>query len=298
MSKQIFEQPSLSVTEQLALLQQRNLVINDHQLAEHFLKTIGYYRLKSYFKPFLSSSNNSSIGFLPGITFSNILNLYTFDRELRLLIVDAIERIEVALRVAVSNAMCEQHHPHWYLDQNLFANAKFHEHFLREVASHLGRSNEDFIRNYYSNYRSPEHPPSWMVMECLSFGTVSKAYANIKDRSVRKEVGDVFGQYSEVLKSWLRALTYTRNVCAHHGRLWNRFFINKPQKAAIGYLPEQNSSPFLLQAYIIIKLLNVIAPSNHWKERLSLLFEEHELLVPFDQMGFGEPWSTDPFWEI
>jgi len=210
------------------LLKQRNLVINDAWLAEHFLKTIGYYRLKAYFQPFLVDNNETSDGFKANTTFSNILNLYVFDRELRLLIVDAIERIEVALRTALSNVMSNKYGSHWYLNRKLFANTHLHERFLKEVAVYLKLSKEGFIKNYYSSYHSPEHPPSWVVVECLSFGTVSKAYANIQDRGVRKAVGDVLGQYSETIKSWMKALTYTRNVCAHHSRLWNRFFINKP----------------------------------------------------------------------
>jgi abortive infection bacteriophage resistance protein len=297
MDKQTFDQPSLSILKQIELLKQRKLIINDSWLAEHFLKTIGYYRLKAYFQPFLHD-NNSINGFQPDTTFSHILNLYIFDRELRLLMVDAIERIEVALRTALSNAMSNKFDPHWYLNPTLFANAKLHENFLKEVAAHLGRSKEDYIKDYYSRYHSPQHPPSWMVVECLSFGTVSKAYANIKDRGIRKEVGDTLGQYSEVLKSWMKALTYSRNICAHHARLWNRFFINKPRKVTVDHLPPHNASPFSMQTYIIIKLLNTIAPGNHWKERLLILFEEHESLVPFTEMGYSENWKNDSIWTL
>lgn len=241
--KETFEQPSLSILEQLSLLKQRNLIINDAWLAEHFLKTVGYYRLKAYFQPFLLNSNSND-GFKTGTTFSDILNLYIFDRELRLLIVDAIERIEVALRTALSNAMSNKYGPHCYLDQALFSNEKLYEIFTKEVAVHLGRSKEDYIKEYYSLYHSPKHPPSWMAMECLSFGTVSKAYSNIKDRGIRKEVGDTLDQFSEILKSWMKALTYTRNICAHHARLWNRFFINKPKKVMVDHIPPHNASPF------------------------------------------------------
>ncbi len=297
MGKQTFEQPSLSILEQLSLLKQRNLIINDAWLSEHFLKTIGYYRLKAYFQPFLLNSNSNN-GFKTGTTFSDVLNLYIFDRELRLLIVDAIERIEVALRTALSNAMSNKYNPHWYLEQALFSNTKLHENFIKEVAVHLRRSKEDYIKDYYSRYHSPKHPPSWMAMECLSFGTVSKAYSNIKDRGIRKEVGDTLGQFSEVLKSWMKALTYTRNICAHHARLWNRFFINKPRKVTIDYTPPHNASPFSMQAYIIITLLDTVAPGNHWKDRLFILFEEHETLVPFTEMGFSENWKNDSLWAL
>lgn len=127
MEKQIFTQPSLSITEQINLLEQRNLIINDIFSVTHYLKTIGYYRLKAYFQPFLLNNHNSNDGFKPKSTFYDVLNLYIFDRELRLLMVDAIERIEVALRTAISNTMSNKYCPHWYLNQALFANTKLME---------------------------------------------------------------------------------------------------------------------------------------------------------------------------
>lgn len=296
MRNQYFNQPSLSISNQLLLLKERRLIIEDPNLAEHILKTIGYYRLKSYFQPFLLDQRNSHNGFKTGTTFSNILHLYLFDRELRLLVIDAIERIEVALRNILSSTMSHHHGPHWYLHEPSFTSEKFHKNFLKEVFDHLKRSQESFVKNYYSRYSYPEHPPSWMVMECLSFGMLSKAYANIRDRRVRKEIGDALGQFSETIKSWIRALTFTRNVCAHHARLWNRFFINKPAKIKTDHSSPANESPFSMQAHIIIQLLNTIDPSHHWKNRLYSLFEKYEAVISFSDMGFSEEWRSDALW--
>ena len=102
--KPIFDQPFLSIFKQLSLLEQRNLIINDAWLAVYFLNAIGYYRLKAYFQLFLLN-NNSNDGFKAGTTFSDILKLYIFHRELRLLIVHVIEHIGVTLRISLSNTM-------------------------------------------------------------------------------------------------------------------------------------------------------------------------------------------------
>nr|NQU90751.1 Abi family protein [Bacteroidota bacterium] len=40
---------------------------------------------------------DTSHTFFPGITFDRVLKTYLFDRKLRLLVFDAIERIEIAL---------------------------------------------------------------------------------------------------------------------------------------------------------------------------------------------------------
>lgn len=296
-NKILFEKPALSIADQIALLKKRNLLIANLPEAEHYLTTIGYYRLMAYFKPFLLEPTNSELGFKKNSQFTDILALYIFDRELRLLVTDGLERIEVALRAAISNVMSVRYGSHWYMEQSLFINLKFHKYFLEEVFTHLKRTKEDFIINYYHTYSLPEHPPSWMVMECLSFGTLSKIYSNLKDRSTRKQIGDILGQYSEVIKSWMKSLTYTRNLCAHHSRLWNRFFINKPNSIPVIISPKQNDSPFRLQAYIIIQLLNDIAPNNHWKTKLFELFN-NKIPISFEEMGFEEEWQNDPIWKM
>lgn len=293
--KTVFDKPALSIEEQIALLKNRNLILNDTQTVAHYLATIGYYRLMIYFKPFFISAKNSDGGFKSNTHFSDILGLYIFDRELKLLVTDALERVEVSFRTAISNAMSLKYEPHWYLNSDLFAKQHLHQAFLDEIKIHLKRSHEDFIKTYYTKYHHPEHPPSWMVMECISFGTVSKMYSNIKDRAVRKTIGDTLGQFSEIIKSWMRALTYTRNLCAHHSRLWNRFFVNKPQ-ITIKLHSSKNESPFYLQAYIINMLLKHISPDNHWKKKLFELFSEHPQIL-FSEMGFASDWKNDPFWK-
>lgn len=294
--KLIFDKPPLSIEEQIVLLESKGLILGDISEVNHYLIMIGYYRLMTYFKPFLFSFNGSN-KFQPNTHFSDILNLYIFDRELRLLVPDALEKIEVAFRTAISNTMSLKYGAHWYLNQKLFARGEQHQLFVEEIKTYLKRSHEDFIKTYYLTHAYPEHPPSWMVMECISFGTISKMYSNIKDRSVRKNIGDILGQYSEVIKSWMRSLTYTRNLCAHHSRLWNRFFINKPQVTTATFRFEKNESPFYLQAYVIQALLTTIAPGNHWREKLFALFSIHAQ-VPFRDMGFEVDWKNDCYWEL
>lgn len=93
-SRKLFDKPALSIESQITLLTQRGLHFPQPTLAHHFLETIGYYRLMAYFKPFLVDRQDADKGFLPKTTFSHILQLYIFDRELRLLAVDALELLK------------------------------------------------------------------------------------------------------------------------------------------------------------------------------------------------------------
>jgi abortive infection bacteriophage resistance protein len=91
----LYTKPSLSFGDQVKLLESRGLIINDQERAEHYLSNISYYRLSAYMLPFKEVGVDQ---FKPDVSFSTILDAYVFDRELRLLVFDAIERIEIAFR--------------------------------------------------------------------------------------------------------------------------------------------------------------------------------------------------------
>ena len=89
--------------EQLELLKSRGLRVENEKRALDYLERIGYYRLSGYAYPLRQKEANNptrySDTFPPDVSFEHILQLYIFDKKLRLLALDALERIEVALRV-------------------------------------------------------------------------------------------------------------------------------------------------------------------------------------------------------
>lgn len=90
-----FSKPPLSVDSQIDQWIDRGLHVPDREQARHYLSVISYYRLSAYTLPF--QVGNPQHHFRPGTSFGHVLDLYIFDRELRLLLLDAIERIEVAM---------------------------------------------------------------------------------------------------------------------------------------------------------------------------------------------------------
>ncbi|MBC2710151.1 MAG: Abi family protein [Desulfosarcina sp.] len=112
-----YAKPALNLQRQLCLLQNNGLIVPNPDRALHYLRFIGYYRPSRYFPPFQKNTDNQ---FNKDASFDHILNLYIFDRQLHLLVMDTVERVEVAVRTSISNTMSEQHGPHWYLDADLF----------------------------------------------------------------------------------------------------------------------------------------------------------------------------------
>jgi abortive infection bacteriophage resistance protein len=98
---------ALSYDEQLSLLKQRGLVVPDRPYAIDILSRISYYRLSAYWHPFRMKDADGlrQSQLQPGTTFEDVLSLYEFDRKLRLLVLDALERVEVSIRTAVTHCL-------------------------------------------------------------------------------------------------------------------------------------------------------------------------------------------------
>jgi abortive infection bacteriophage resistance protein len=297
--KREFDKPPLKIEEQIELLIDRGLYIPDRQQAENYLSFIGYYRLSAYGFPFQKDGDNPDRHcFIPGTTFEQILNLYILDRKLRLLVMDAVERIEVAIKAAISNIASVKYSAHWFLRPELFQTG-YQELFLTQLKKDINYDQpyrqERFIQHYYTNYDEPEFPPSWMIMEVLTLGTISKLYSNLS-LELQKDIASLFGVDNKVLKSWLYSLSCLRNLCAHHSRLWNRTFTIKPiiLNKVKSYIP--NNDKFFAQTFVLIRILKKISQDSHWEERLEDLFQEYPGVDPI-QMGFPPNWKSLPIWK-
>lgn len=299
----MFTKPPLSLSEQIELLRSRGLILADCGSVEHYLTHIGYYRLSGYALPFqVGGTGPERHDFRPGVTFEAILDRYVFDRQLRLLVMDAIERIEISVRAALSNLLAPRHGAHWYMSKTPFRTGFDHAHFLNEVRQQIGhtpnsrRLRDIYIEHYYETYSTPDMPPSWMVFESVSFGTISIAYANLAPQEF-SIMCKSFGLPHEVLKSWLHSLNYIRNICAHHGRLWNRECRIAPM-AARAYKQDLTPNKRLYAQLVVMQvLLAKIAPDNHWALKLRDLLAAHPA-VPTASMGFPHDWQSRPLWGL
>ena len=302
-----FSKKATSVQEQISLLNQRGLIISNPKEAAHYLQFISYYRFSGYFFHFQKKDGSPSENdFHPNQTFDKILNIYRFDRELRLLVMDAVERIEVAFRSGVINVMSQRDGPHWLCDAKHFV--KFThvdlinkiEQITREYAEAKRRGRpkgELFIDHYATKYTDPKHPPCWMLAEVLSLQTWSVIYSKIKYRDAQKAIATPFGVSNEVMESWIHCITYMRNLCAHHARLWRRVFTIKPM-VAYNYKDQlRDNRKFYAQAVILYVLLQKIAPGTEWNKRLRDLIGKYPD-VSLEEIGFPKQWDGDLFWQF
>ena len=301
-SKITFEKQAFTIDQHIVLLKRRGLLLEDESRVRHYLCFIGYYRLSGYFLPFQIPGDTAHT-FYPGTTFDQVLQTYIFDRKLRRLVMDAVERIEVAARTVISDVMSQSHGAHWYMEKTLFHDKFDHRGLVKRIhkGSCYGEPKKQnlFCRHYYDTYYSPQYPPSWMISEILTAGTWSLIYKGIRSKQDQKTIGNFFGIHPTLMSSWLEAFTDLRNQCAHHGRIWNRTFVKKPKipkNKEMGKHFRQNSR-FAAHAAVLNVFLKVISHGSSWQYRLAELVNTSSH-IPINAMGFYDKWEKDPFWGI
>lgn len=296
--------------------EQRGLLLRDRERAARYLRHIGYYRLSAYVRSFEDSERDR---LRADASFDDVLALYIFDRKLRLVILDALERVEVSVRTAVSDRMSLLDGPHWYQNPAHFSRPHVQRYLLQEVdrmvENQLGRRAEQAtghdsfvsaLEHYVTRYGKPARPPSWVVFEELSFGTLRAVYGALSDTINQAHIAASLGLQSPVLTSWLLTYQRVRNISAHHGRLWNRglgVYPAIPKSRTIRWLHDRDL--FVRDAWrrqrlfpVVVSLqtiLYTIAPGSTWGLRLNDPFLDHPD-VPLAGMGIPREWFDDPFW--
>ena len=293
--------------ELVALLQSRGLAADSAKLLR-ILETVGYYRFTGYLHPFKAPSSNT---FRTNTTLETVWNIYMFDRHLRLTAMDALARIEIAVRAITTRC-----HTDFISDPFAYVNpanmpklsqAK-HGGLLARIADSTHKaSNDPKIRHLATEYGITDYPPIWTMMEIVPLGIVTFYFHGLPD-GVQKAIADTFHVRPNVFGQWLMALKNTRNICAHHSRLWN-FHIVAPFTKRIGRDPhlapfveclERQPSFNYTTTFTVLSLcaycMEIIRPESKWKERCRALLKT---ATPFILRGMGAPndWETLAMWQ-
>ncbi|MCK5243345.1 Abi family protein [bacterium] len=294
-----YKKSPLSFEQQADQLIVRGLIADRDKLIER-LKRVNYYRLSGYLYPFRQPDNT----YLPGTTLEKICRRYTFDRQMRLLVLDGIERVEIAVRTDLVYQFVHQYGPFGYCEAvNLpHLSQPQHHEFIERINKEKNNGREVFVKHFTTKY-GDNHDclPMWMAAEIMSFGTFLTFFRGV-EKSIKQAIAGNYNISQEVLHSWLGAINAVRNICAHHGRLWNRELGFKP------LVPRENKHPQwhnpvevpdnrIFGILTILKyMLNIVASQSKWPERVKGLLDKYAD-IPSVPMGFPENWQECPIWK-
>ena len=330
-----YPKPWLGIEQQLDSLVARGLQVSDRDKALRCLQRIGYYRLSGYWFAFRErsgpccvlgeprSGKSQSRGELLALdsfkldaSFQNAVDLYVFDKALRLLVTDALERIEIALRVDVAHTL-GQLDPFAYLRSDLFhgtfsrelnkdSGVTRHHDWLGKHAQLISRSKEEFVTHNKARYGLPL--AVWVACEVWDFGTLSTLFGGMRETE-QDAISSRYGvSNGRVFATWLRSLNYLRNVCAHHSRLWNRNIVDQPKLPSVEEMPWvapfARSGHALARCFLLLQMLRhllaVINPTSSWPARL----KTHLVSFPdldhlgLNVAGMGAPSDWQATWQL
>lgn len=294
--------PPLTLEQQADLLIARGMA-GDRTAMMDRLAVVNYYRLSGYWHPFRLENEDQ---FRPNTTFAVVWERYTFDRQLRLLVMDAIERIEVAVRSQLAYHIAHQMGDAfaYATDPNALPglNVDERKRLLFELEEETRHSKETFVEHFRTKYGTDhQYMPVWMASEVMTFGCILTMYRGVHP-DIRKKVAAPFAVHDVVLGSWLLTLNTVRNVCAHHGRLWNRELGTRPMIPEARKNPQWHT-PIEVKNDRIFGIVTIcrhcisrIAPQSHWPDRWRSLLTSHPY-VPRGSMGVPKNWEQCPIWQ-
>ncbi|MDE5783396.1 MAG: Abi family protein [Prevotella sp.] len=294
-----FNKPYCEPHDLVKLLKSRGLSIEDDNKAQHYLEHIGYYRLSAYMYPLLKLPKEQHV-YKPGASFDRVMMLYRFDKKLRLLLLNEIEKVEVAIRSAIVNIGTSMiGNPFWMTDRSNFSDANRFSRTMSLIDGELRHSREDFITHFKATY-SDTYPPAWVLAEILPFGVITNIYSNIKNKKIKKRISQTFGLQIDPFESWLTIITGQRNSCCHHSRVWNK------QYSIRATLPNRMSRPWIslptdtqriyFTMCVIKYFLDIISPNNDMLVKLRWLFVDFPE-IDLAAMGFPKGWEMEPIWK-
>jgi len=324
-----YDKPWLPIDAQIDLLASRGIDVGVRNDAADFLRTVGYYRLTGYLYPFRCSERYQDHegktrvrllkDYLPGTSLHHAGQIIDFDRALRLLVLDGIERIEVSLRMQLgyvlgevspfahlhaSNFVTSFTDPHEDMDTG--EETSKHLEWVRRVDARRKGSDEAFVAHFQVKYDG--QMPIWALTEILELGHLGRLYRGLNN-SLATPIAHAYGAPSKkVMASWVASLNYVRNVAAHHARLFNRKLVDAPSRPPVGVVPVLDHLRDEITAKTIYGLYNSLAVTayllrsidNHsgWPQRLRALVRTFPATPAFtiETMGMKPNWEQLDLW--
>jgi len=277
--------------EQIQILKDHKLIIDDEERAKKILQEVGYYRFTGYAIQFRLGVNDST--YKDGTLLSQIADIYDFDTELRRILKNYLEIIEVFFRNKMSYRFslikCSTP-PH---DQHYDENNYYNKQGFNDIMNGFNREESNYYKDSlivkHHNAKYNGKMPLWAMTELLSFSKLSMLYSAMyysEQNAIAKDVG-VKG---DTLKNHLHAMSVLRNKCAHAARLFNTTF-NPPVHLSERFLKKNKSvRTDSLFAYIVVLLKRL--PNKNFRDNfrndICSLVSKYAEKVDISSIGFPE----------
>lgn len=304
MENKLESKPMKSIEELIKIINSRGIIIGDEDKVKEILTRISYQRLMAYRINFLEDETENK--YFKGTSIEKIYTMYKFDRDIKFILYEAIESIEMMLRTMIAYNMGLKYGSHCYLDSKVFIDKDYHKNFIKELNEKIDKKIPEYkkhlmVKHHYKNYS--DELPIYKAIELLTFGQTSKLFKNLKEED-KNEIINKFKRKEHKLKSenftsWLITLTEIRNICAHHDILWNRrfeikFLKNKDWKDSICFITKEGKQVYSIFGVLLIFKTILLDEEIYNSCIVSLLelINTNAEIISKNKIGFPENWET------
>ncbi len=283
-----------TVEQQLEILRSRGLSITDDAKAKDFLLHNNYYRISGY-----SLTLRKNDVFSKSATFQNIIDIYHFDHELRHIILEYMEIIEVRMKSVYAYEFTKVHGPVGYLDDTHFINKAKHKEIIDKANQQKTQRlpHEAYLKHFVNDLGQPI--PLWAYVDLLTISDISFLYS-ISEQRIKREVANTFGltmsKGPEILGQHMHSMTIIRNLCAHGSRIYNRLFEQKPslnakEKALL--IVDKNNNIDNAHFYGFVLVMKRLLPADIFSEMKNSIISltQKYPFVRMDYYGFRSDWK-------
>ena len=218
--------PPITISQQIELLESRGMLIDDHSLAAAYFQENHYYHLNIYFHKFMQPNCDY---FLPGTSFSDIINANTNDSWLRRELTLLLEPLEIKLRSCLAYYLAIKYGSDVFYDRSVFNTKNYFERLFKSISNDLQKRRNDPVVLHHKNKYAGKFP-IWVIVEFFSFNQTSKLFSSMKTSDQKHIASSYFkGLNEDFLGNWFHALSVLRNICAHFGYLYKRKHNPRPR---------------------------------------------------------------------
>lgn len=221
------EPKSLKFEEQLELFRQRGMIIKDTDIKK--IENISYYRLKEFAHPLSKTTkvHGEIVTDYHGVHFSEVLTRYYQDKNLRIFLLHAIEKIEVSVKTNLAYILGGTYGAFGYLDFSKWGNRqeftrykmqqkemRFKRQLLKSVNKLPNSSDAKMKRN-----RDVDgFPTVWLALNILTFGELVSLIEVLSKKNLKK-LALIYDCTANEFTSWMKTLHFIRNTCSHNSNI-------------------------------------------------------------------------------
>jgi abortive infection bacteriophage resistance protein len=264
--------------EQIVVLKKRGMIFDcGEEKAEEILLDIGYYRLGFYWFPFEIDKDHN---FEEGTLFSNIINLYYLDVDLRNVLLKYLKRIEVNFRTKIIYYTSNKHKedPIWYSNPKIMAYW-FINNLDTKLYTDKFKDENKQIKLHHIKYRNDIYAPTWKTFEFLTFGAIVTIFNALKSEELKKEISKLYGLSNlKTFINFIHTIKFIRNICAHAGVLYDLNFPQGIYKIPRTKFNDNNNQSLDAGIKTISFILKSISEERHNDMNIEInkLFKEYE----------------------